>query len=113
MILDCNLLGVNRTKIVEALNAEGIVGLTEGYANVHLLPLYQKKIAYGSNGFPWSSDICKRDVDYNKGICPVAEELHDYSYVGFEMCQHKLEEKDINNIIKAFHKIWNNLDKLK
>lgn len=113
MILDCNSLGVNRTKIVQALNAEGIVGLTEGYANVHLLPLYQKKIAYGSNGFPWSSDICKRDVDYNKGICPVAEELHDYSYVGFEMCQHKLEEKDINNIIKAFHKIWNNLEELK
>jgi perosamine synthetase len=113
LILDCNLLGVKRHKIFSALKAEGVEALAEGYANVHLLPLYQKKIAYGSNGFPWTSDICKRNVNYSKGICPVAEELHDYSYLGFEMCQHQLEDKDIKLIIKAFQKVWLNIDKLK
>jgi hypothetical protein len=75
--------------------------------------MYQQKIAYGSNGFPWTSDICKRDVSYQKGICPVAEELNDKTFIGFEMCLHELQEEDITLIAKAFHKVWNNLDALK
>lgn len=112
MILDCDLLGVTRNQIFTALEAEGVTGLAAGYANVHLLPLYQKKIAYGSRGFPWTSDICKRDVSYAKGICPVAEELHEKSYLGYEMCMNELEDEDVDLIIAAFQKVWKNLDKL-
>ena len=68
---------VSREKIYDALIAEGIEGLSKQYLNLHLLPLYQKKIAYGSKGFPWNSEICKRNINYKKGICPVAEELQD------------------------------------
>jgi len=112
MVLDCDILGVRREKIAEALKAEGVTGLAAGYINVHLLPMYQKKMAYGSNGFPWTSDICKRDVSYEKGICPVAEELHEKSYLGFEMCLNELENNDVDLIITAFRKVWANLDKL-
>lgn len=112
MVLDCDTLGVTREKIVEALKAEGVTGLAAGYTNVHLLPMYQKKIAYGSNGFPWTSDICKRNVSYAKGICPVAEELHEKSYLGFEMCLNELQNNDVDLIITAFRKVWANLDKL-
>ena len=52
--------------MVMALEAEGLSGLMNGYANIHLLPMYQKKIAYGKQGFPWKSEICKREVNYNK-----------------------------------------------
>jgi len=113
MILDCDLLGVTRNQIFTALEAEGVTGLAAGYANVHLLPLYQKKIAYGSGGFPWTSDICKREVSYAKGICPVAEELHEKSYLGYEMCLNELENEDVDIIIAAFKKVWANLDNLK
>lgn len=109
MILDTELLGVNRAKIFAALEAEGISGLAAGYANVHLLPLYQKKIAYGSNGFPWSSDICKREVSYKKGICPVAEELHDKTYLGYEMCLNELEDGDVDLMVAAFRKVWKHI----
>ena len=112
MILDCDLLGVTRNQIFTALEAEGVTGLAAGYANVHLLPLYQKKIAYGSGGFPWTSDICKRDVSYAKGICPVAEELHEKSYLGYEMCLNELENNDVDLIIAAFKKVWANLANL-
>ena len=112
MILDCDLLGVSRAQIFAALEAEGVTGLVAGYANIHLLPLYQKKIAYGSNGFPWTSDICKRDVNYSKGICPVAEELHEKSYLGYEMCLNELADEDIDLIIEAFRKVWKNLEQL-
>ena len=104
-------LSVDRKTICSALRAEGL-NLSEGYTNIHLLPMYQKKIAYGSDGFPWSSDICKRNVSYSKGICPVAEELHDESFFSFGLCVFDLSESDIDLIIQTFHKVWNNLDKL-
>jgi perosamine synthetase len=112
MILDVDQLGVSREKIHAALEAEGITGLAAGYVNVHLLPMYQQKIAYGSWGFPWSSDICKRDVSYAKGICPVAEELHDKSFLGYEMCLNELENEDVDLIVAAFRKVWQQLKEL-
>ena len=70
LVLDIERVGVGRARIHAALEAEGVTGLAAGYANLHLLPMYQQKIAYGSRGFPWTSDICHRDVGYAKGICP-------------------------------------------
>lgn len=113
IILDVEMLGVSRDKIVAALKAEGIPGLVEGYANIHLLPMYQKKIAYGKQGFPWNSDICKREVSYAKGICPVAEELQDKTFVNFLTCHYDFGIDDIEIIAAAFYKVWDNLDSLK
>jgi len=111
--LNVNELGVTRASVVAALEAEGVIGLAGGYANVHLLPMYQRKQAYGPNGFPWSSDICRRDVSYAKGICPVAETLHEETHLSFEMCLHKLNDLEVELIISAFRKVWINMDKLR
>lgn len=112
MVLDTTALGVSRERLLEALQAEGVQGLSARYQNVHLMPIFQQKIAYGSNGFPWSADICKRDVSYAKGICPVAEEMNDRHYLGFAMCMHELEDTDIDLIVSAFRKVWDNLPAL-
>jgi len=109
IILDLEKIKVNRDRIFDALLAEG-VAVGNFYQNLHLLPMYQKKIAYGTNGFPWSSDICKRDINYEKGICPVSEKLNDSLYLGIVMCGFELGEAEIDLIIKAFEKVWNNLD---
>ncbi|MDH4199591.1 MAG: DegT/DnrJ/EryC1/StrS family aminotransferase, partial [Spirochaetia bacterium] len=58
MVLDVDALGVSRDRICEALIAEGIEGLSPRYINLHLLPMYQQKMAYGSKGFPWTSNTC-------------------------------------------------------
>jgi perosamine synthetase len=113
MILDVEALGVSREKISAALAAEGVTGLIEGYANVHLLPMYQRKIAYGSKGFPWTAEFCKREVSYKKGICPVAEQLHDRTFLGFEMCLNQLDDEDVDSIVAAFQKVWDRLEDLK
>ena len=112
LILDTDLIGCGRDIIVKALIAEG-VEVNSKYQNIHLLPIFQKKIAYGKQGFPWTSDICKREVSYKKGICPVAESLHDTSFIMFQMCLYDLNIEDINLIVKAFHKVWKNLSILK
>ncbi|MBV5330526.1 MAG: DegT/DnrJ/EryC1/StrS family aminotransferase [Chlorobium sp.] len=111
MQLNLDLLGTTRDFICNALNAEG-VSVSRRYQNIHLLPMYQRKIAYGSHGFPWYSDICHRDVNYAKGICPVAETLNDSIYMGFGMCVYDLGFDDIELIVKAFRKVWNNLGQL-
>jgi dTDP-4-amino-4,6-dideoxygalactose transaminase len=112
MQLDIKLLKTTREKISKALNAEGVPVVSK-YQNIHLLPIYQRKIAFGSKGFPWTSDICKREVSYAKGICPIAERLQDETYLGFNICLYNLDEDDINSIIATFHKVWDNINLLK
>ena len=113
MVLDIEQLGVSRARLIEALEAEGVVGLVAGYVNLHLLPMYQQKIAYGSKGFPWTSNICRRDVSYQKGICPVAETLHEFTYLAFAMCMHELMDEEVDLMVSAFRKVWDQMDKLK
>ena len=79
------LTSVTRDKIYEALIAEGVPYLSRDYMNLHLYPMYQKKIAYGSAGFPWTLNP-HVDYDYSKGICPVAEKLVDNSFIGIFTC---------------------------
>ena len=109
MLLEIDTLDVSRSVIAKALEAEGLGGLAPGYANIHLLPMYQQKIAYGSQGFPWTSDICNRDVSYQKGICPIAESYHDKYFLGFEMCLYQLNDYDVQQICRVFEKVWQNL----
>jgi dTDP-4-amino-4,6-dideoxygalactose transaminase len=111
LILDTGKLGVPKERIHAALRAEG-VSLDLRYQNIHLIPMYQRKIAYGSKGFPWTAGIARREVSYRKGICPNAETLNDTTYLGFGMCVYDLAEKDIDLIIGAFKKVWANLPAL-
>ena len=113
LVLDVDYMNVRREQLIAALQAEGVPGLTNGYANVHMLPMYQKKLAYGSGGFPWTSEFCDRDVIYTKGICPVAEKLHDQTFIGLEMCLHELPDYDVDQVISAFYKVWANLKQVR
>lgn len=112
MTLDVDVLAVSHERICQALVAEGVEGLSPRYVNVHMLPMYQQKIAYGSKGFPWTSEICRRDVSYGLGICPVAEELQQKSYLGYAMCLNDLADDDVDLIVAAFHKVWGKMAQL-
>lgn len=107
-----DVLGISRTRLVAALKAEGVPGLAEGYQNLHRLPLFRNRVAYGSRGFPWISDICKRDISYAKGDCPVAEDLHNRTFIALNLCAHDYNSEQVNLIISAFRKVWSNLEQL-
>lgn len=111
MQFDSHLLRIHKDKVVAALRAEG-VPISSRYQNIHLLATFQRKIAYGSNGFPWTSDICHRDISYQKGICPVAESLNDDQYIGLGLCAYDFDRADLDAIINAFKKVWSSLDLL-
>ncbi len=113
MILDTNLLGVPREKVIAALRAEGLPGIMSGYQNVHLYPLFQNRIAYGTKGFPWNSPYCENKISYERGICPVAEKLHAETFMGINICLNDYSTDDISLVVSAFEKVWQNLDVLR
>ncbi len=111
--LDVEILEVSRDRILDALRAEGVPSLMAGYQNLHMLPMFRHKIAYGTKGFPWNSPYCNDDIQYGPGLCPVAENLHNQSFLGINICINELPPKDVSLIVAAFHKVWTQLDLLK
>ncbi len=104
IVIDQKIIKNPRKKIIKLLTAEGIEGLVSGYCNLHLLPMFKKRIAYGKNSFPWKH--FNNRISYKKGDCPIAEKLHDETFVAFQVCLFSFRSSDIRNIIKAFRKVW-------
>ena len=102
--MDLEELGLKRSTIVKALNAEGLTGVCEGYQNLHLLPIFSQKIAYGSRNFPWHYESNRKDLIYRKGICPVAERLHDKTFMILNLCNYQLGKEELNLVCNAFQK---------
>lgn len=91
----------HRDAIIDLLRKDG-VPVFKNYGNVHLLPIFKNKIAYGKSGFPWSLNKDKKYI-YS---CPNSEFLNKFSYIGIPMCDYELSSNDIDNIIRAFIKVW-------
>ncbi len=111
MELDVDRLGVSRQRVVDALKAEGVPSVFGGYQNLHLLPIFMNRIAYGTGGFPWT--LTDREIAYGPGTCPVAEELHAKTFVGINLCACEYHPEDMDLIVGAFRKVWDNLGALK
>ncbi len=95
---------VDRNRIIRYLKNKNIPGFRAGYWNLHLLPMFQKKIAYGKGHYPWKWG--RKTISYRKGICPNAENLNDKYFIGFGISNYNLEKKDIDFISYHFHKIF-------
>ena len=111
LTLDPEEIGVSRARIVAALRAEGVSALTDGYVNVHRLPMFERGIAYGDRGYPFTAG--ERAPRYGAGICPVAERLHDQDLLGLVVCTLQLGEEDFEAVVGAFRKVWDGLDELR
>ena len=102
-VLDAHLASA-RSRILEALKSEGIPALAAGYQNIHRLPLFAERLAYGASGFPYDVAI------HRTGCCPVAEDLHDSTFLSLALCAHEFDETQTQMVVDAFCKVWANLD---
>lgn len=111
MTLDPERLGRPRSWIVDALRAEGVPALFGGYQCIHLNPLFCHRIAYGTAGFPWKG-LASGDsaVTYGPGLCPVAEDLHQRTFLGLNLCAHPYTDPEIDQVVAAFRKVWAHLE---
>ena len=110
---DQSKTGVPRETFVAALNAEGIP-MVPGYVKpIYLEPIYQKRIAFGEDGYPFTYPGYKGNVSYDKGICPVAERMHFEELMFTNVCHAGIDQGDLEDVVTAFHKLYDNLDDLK
>jgi dTDP-4-amino-4,6-dideoxygalactose transaminase len=112
MRINTKIIKTSKDQIVKALKAEG-VPVSGKYANIHLLPMFQKKIAFGNSGLPWKLNLNNSHISYNKGICPNAENINDNEYLGIPLCDYDFNNKNILFIIRAFNKVWNSFIKIR
>ena len=96
--------GFDAGAFAEALNAEGIPAQL-GYIPccIYEYPLFKEKSAYKGTHAPFDSRYYGREIHYEKGLCPIAEEILATS-VMLRVKEHYTEE-DVTDIITAIKKI--------
>lgn len=120
---DEQVIGVSRKKFIEAVQAElPATALREsegtlltphsGYAPIYLLPIFQSQIAFGGKGYPFQSEFYKGKAHYEKGLCPVAESLHEKELFIHEMMRPGMSAGDLDDVIAAFHKVYEHRNEL-
>ena len=111
MILIDQSISDRRSLVANALKAEGVPALGVGYQNIHVNPIFINKIAYGTKSFPWVGlNSGESEITYKSGLCPVAEKLHNETFLGIGLCHHFYTEDEIDLIIECFHKVWSGLN---
>lgn len=122
-LFDENIVGVDRNTFIDAVKAE--LPATEmrelegqqigvGYMKpLYLLPLFQKRIAFGKSGYPFTLIQKSSFVSYKKGICPVVERLFEKELFTHEFMRPPATQADLDDVVKAFVKVYEHKNELK
>jgi len=114
------IVGVSRNKFVEAVAAElPTAHLRESTGKLigagYVKPLYLQPIYQTREGTRCSFN-CPRytgAVTYAEGLCPVAERLHFKELFCHEYMRPPMTHGDLDDVVRAFHKVYENLDQLR
>ena len=106
LIINLKELKVSRKVLAHLLRKEG-VPISEGYQNIHLLPFFKNKTKKGITKHYWSKINLHKN--YKKGSCPVAERLHEKTYMALPICYYEFSKKDLHKMILSFNKVWKNI----
>lgn len=98
---DADAVGLDRDVFRDALMAEGVPCSTGYVAPLYRLPVFQKRIALGRDGFPFTLGA----PDYSKVRCPVAERLHEREALLIEICAWETSDALADRMAEAFHKV--------
>ncbi|MEI6207374.1 MAG: DegT/DnrJ/EryC1/StrS family aminotransferase [Desulfuromonadales bacterium] len=102
---DARITEVSRERYAEALKAEGLT-VGAGYVRpLYLEPLYQKRTAFGKDGFPFTYPGYKGKVSYEKGICPVTERMYFDELIFADVCHANMTKNDLVDVAAIFEKI--------
>lgn len=112
MTYDATVTGIPRDLFAKAVQAEGFT-LRAGYVKpIYLEPVYQQKIAFGSQGFPFNANKRKVPISYDKGICPVVERLAFEQLMITNITYPPLGLGDMDKFVEACAKVIDNRDAL-
>lgn len=106
------IVGIPRDIFAKAVQAEGFY-LRAGYVKpLYLEPVYQNKICFGEDGFPFAAAQRYSEISYDKGVCPVTERLQDKELLLTNIIQSPYTEQDMDDFVMAIKKVISNREKL-
>lgn len=91
-------VGISRERFCQALRAEGIPFFGGYVKPLYLNPLYQERRAFAFKHY-------QGNVNYNKGICPNTENLHDKKLILTPVVRPPATIQDMEDIVKSIEKI--------
>jgi hypothetical protein len=105
--------GVERSKVLASLRAEGLpVG--SGYVRLmHENPVFQRKVAFGKEGCPWSCHLYATERNYRNLSFPEAEKMKIESFVWFYHIHRPNTVEDMKDVVAAFQKVFGNMETLR
>jgi perosamine synthetase len=115
---DKHIIGIDRNTFVDAVKAEIPSAILRedtplmgsGYVRpLYLQPLYQQRATHCS----FNCEKYKGHVNYNKGICRVAEKLHYEELITHEYIRPGMTKEDMMDVINAIDKVCKNIHELK
>ncbi len=115
---DRQAVGVHRNSFVAAVKAElpptilreTTPLITAGYVRpLYLQPLYQQRTVRCSFNCPRYDG----QVSYGRGLCPVTERMHFDELLTHEFMRPSMSEKDMADVMAAFHKVYENREELR
>lgn len=99
--MDPKVLGVDRALFSAALAAEGFPHFTGYVRPLYMLPVFQKRIAFGRDGWPFTLT----DRRYEKGLCPVTERMYEEELLCYETCAYRVSDALAKQFIAAIRKV--------
>jgi perosamine synthetase len=105
--IDQNKIRVSAPRIVEALNAEGM-DFYAGYLPLNQFPIYQQQVGFGAKGCPFKCPWYEGDPDYSFDSLHNVKHAMQWSF-STEVIRPPLNFNDMDEIDRAFEKVWNNL----
>ena len=107
--LNRNIIKDKKSQIIEKLSKAGLPNISGRYPVIYFLPIFQNKIAFGKSGFPWNNNDEISKVSYQKGICPVAEDLLENTLIQFYINDFDLSDENLDFIASKFEEVWQTL----
>jgi len=103
---------IHRDTVAKILRSEGIPVATGVSRLMSDNPMFQKKIAFGKNGFPFNFNKNDSHRVYSVPKMPNARKLQDEEYLGFFQIGWPNTYDDMNDIVTCFNKIMVNKNRL-
>lgn len=108
--------GCTRNAFVQAVKAElpsailrenaPLIGA--GYVRpLYLLPIFQNK-----NALAFKSEKSPKDLSYERGLCPVVEEMHFERLFTHEFMRPGMSKEDMLDVVNAFEKVLTHANEL-
>ena len=98
---DQEVMGVSRELFSKALAAEGFPHYLAYVPPLYRLPLFQRRVAIGREGWPFTLT----DRRYDDGLCPVTERLHENEAICFEPCAYDVDDALAAKMVAAIRKV--------